>query len=210
MTIPDFSGAGSVTSELAKLAAAIHDAQRRLQLARIGGPVVEATASNYRIAGIAPFVLLGECVEFEVDGRPVTGQVVRLDEDAATVKAFEDGTSLGLGHPVWARGLMKFAPDISWKSRVLNALAQPIDGKGGVLAGPRELSPHGQPPMSMQRQRITRSVTTGVKVIDLFTPLSAGQRIGVFAGSGWRWKVDAAWHACAIARLRFVRDCPCR
>lgn len=174
----------AMPSQLTRLVAAVHDAQRQFQFARIGGPVVEATASHYRIAGIAPFVLLGECVEFNVQGRSVIGQVVRLDEDAATMKAFEDGTSLGLGHPVWAKGLMKFAPDLTWKGRVLNALAQPIDGRGGVLTGPRELSPYAQPPMSMQRQRITRALTTGVKVIDLFTPLSAGQRIGVFAGSG--------------------------
>jgi F0F1-type ATP synthase beta subunit len=36
----------------------------------------------------------------------------------------------------------------------------------------------------MRGQRIRTPVRTGVKVIDLFTPLCAGQRIGIFAGSG--------------------------
>ena len=36
----------------------------------------------------------------------------------------------------------------------------------------------------MRRQRVRTPVKTGVKVIDLFTPLCAGQRIGIFAGSG--------------------------
>src|SRR5664279_4733604 len=36
----------------------------------------------------------------------------------------------------------------------------------------------------MARERITRPLKTGVRVIDLFTPLCRGQRVGVFAGSG--------------------------
>ena len=36
----------------------------------------------------------------------------------------------------------------------------------------------------MRRQRVRTPVKTGVRVIDLFTPLCAGQRIGIFAGSG--------------------------
>jgi flagellum-specific ATP synthase len=36
----------------------------------------------------------------------------------------------------------------------------------------------------MRRARVTLPVRTGVRVIDLFTPLCAGQRVGIFAGSG--------------------------
>jgi flagellum-specific ATP synthase len=36
----------------------------------------------------------------------------------------------------------------------------------------------------MRRQRVNTPIKTGVRVIDLFTPLCAGQRIGIFAGSG--------------------------
>ena len=36
----------------------------------------------------------------------------------------------------------------------------------------------------MSRQRVRAPLKTGVRVIDLFTPLCAGQRIGIFAGSG--------------------------
>jgi flagellum-specific ATP synthase len=40
------------------------------------------------------------------------------------------------------------------------------------------------PPAPLRRQRLGAAVRTGVKAIDLFTPLCAGQRIGIFAGSG--------------------------
>ena len=36
----------------------------------------------------------------------------------------------------------------------------------------------------MARQRVGTAFTTGVKVIDIFTPLCFGQRLGIFAGSG--------------------------
>jgi len=36
----------------------------------------------------------------------------------------------------------------------------------------------------MRRARVREPIKTGIRVVDLFTPLCAGQRIGVFAGSG--------------------------
>ena len=41
-----------------------------------------------------------------------------------------------------------------------------------------------QCPPPLQRARVSTSIRTGVRVVDLFTPLCLGQRIGVFAGSG--------------------------
>jgi len=39
-------------------------------------------------------------------------------------------------------------------------------------------------PIALRRQRISTPVKTGVRIIDMFTPLCLGQRIGIFAGSG--------------------------
>ena len=43
---------------------------------------------------------------------------------------------------------------------------------------------HAEPPAAMTRERVKKPIKSGVRVIDFFTPLCAGQRIGVFAGSG--------------------------
>jgi flagellum-specific ATP synthase len=40
------------------------------------------------------------------------------------------------------------------------------------------------PPNPLRRRRIETPLRTGVRAIDLFTPLCAGQRIGIFSGSG--------------------------
>jgi len=41
-----------------------------------------------------------------------------------------------------------------------------------------------RPPAALQRGRVLKPLRTGVRVIDLFTPLCNGQRIGIFSGSG--------------------------
>jgi flagellum-specific ATP synthase len=67
--------------------------------------------------------------------------------------------------------------------RVLDGLGRPIDGGGPLPAGSsRPL--RSTPPNPLLRQRIKQPFETGVKAIDLFTPLGRGQRVGIFAGSG--------------------------
>jgi flagellum-specific ATP synthase len=66
----------------------------------------------------------------------------------------------------------------------VNALGQPIDGAGPLPSGERGLSADGRPPTAMLRRRVDAPVRTGVRAIDIFTPLCQGQRAGVFAGSG--------------------------
>jgi len=67
--------------------------------------------------------------------------------------------------------------------RVVNALGEPIDGGGHAwIASRRPLSP--APLGAMHRGRITEPLRTGVRAIDLMTPIGRGQRLGVFAGPG--------------------------
>lgn len=67
--------------------------------------------------------------------------------------------------------------------RVLDGLGRPIDG-GPAPAGlkPRPLVP--DPVSAMRRGRITSPIRTGVRAIDLMTPMGSGQRLGIFAGPG--------------------------
>ena len=67
--------------------------------------------------------------------------------------------------------------------RIIDGLGRPIDGKGPLPAG--VLRPlHCAPPNPLTRQRILKPFQTGVKALDLFTPVGCGQRLGIFAGSG--------------------------
>ena len=79
---------------------------------------------------------------------------------------------------------MRLKPHRSWKGRALDALGQPVDGLGPLCEGPRSVPIDAEPPAALRRERVRRPIKSGVRVIDFFTPISAGQRIGVFAGSG--------------------------
>ena len=150
----------------------------------VGGRVTEVTPAYCRIGGLSPFVRLGECVDLTADGRTQLGEVVRIDAAGVTVKPFEATLRAGLGTTAWRRGFVTLNPHASWKGRTVNALGAPVDGCGPLQQGECPVSTEREPPAPMRRQRIRTPVKTGVKVIDLFTPLCAGQRIGIFAGSG--------------------------
>ncbi len=67
--------------------------------------------------------------------------------------------------------------------RVLDGLGKPIDGFGPIRYR-EESSGNQRIPNPLLRRRITDTFETGVKAIDLFSPVGVGQRLGVFAGSG--------------------------
>ena len=68
---------------------------------------------------------------------------------------------------------------------MIDALGRPLDDGGELKHVDRWLArSRSEPPPALRRARVRTPIKTGIRVIDLFTPLCAGQRIGVFAGSG--------------------------
>lgn len=67
--------------------------------------------------------------------------------------------------------------------RVFNLLGEPIDGRGDITA--KELRPiHREPPAFSEISGKTEIFETGIKVIDLLTPLVRGGKAGLFGGAG--------------------------
>src|SRR5271168_4644415 len=67
--------------------------------------------------------------------------------------------------------------------RVFNLLGEPIDGRGPVAAD--EYRPiHAEPPPFDQLSPKSELFETGIKVIDLLTPLVRGGKAGLFGGAG--------------------------
>src|SRR4051812_11002503 len=67
--------------------------------------------------------------------------------------------------------------------RVFNLLGDPIDGRGPV--GTNERRPiHAPPPLFSDLSAKTELFETGIKVIDLLTPLVRGGKAGLFGGAG--------------------------
>jgi flagellum-specific ATP synthase len=169
---------------LARLERAVNLAAGDLLKLRVGGTVAEVTPSHYRVSGLSHFVKLGEWVSLHHGQHSQLGEVVRIDADGAAVKSFEPKASAGLGDPVYRIGPFHLAPDPSWKGRVIDALGRPVDDAGPLNRGDTKVAIDAVPPAALRRARVKTPLKTGVRIIDLFVPLCAGQRIGIFAGSG--------------------------
>jgi flagellum-specific ATP synthase len=67
--------------------------------------------------------------------------------------------------------------------RVLDANGVPMDEFGAMPLG-RKMPCDAPPVPALQRPPIDRIIPTGVRALDAFLTLGAGQRMGIFAGSG--------------------------
>ncbi len=151
---------------------------------RISGSISEVTPAYVRVAGLSRFIKLGDCVTFAANGHCQLAEVVHIDEHWATVKPFGTSAVACLGARVYRAAALRIQPHQSWKGRVINALGFPIDAAGPLELGDRAVEVETAPPPVLRRSRVEKPLKTGVKVIDIFTPLCWGQRIGIFAGSG--------------------------
>ena len=153
-------------------------------LIRISGHIVDVSAQSFRVAGLSPFVKLGDCVACEGPEGEELGEVVRVEEASATVKPFAVRFQSGVRSLAWRTGPVTVAPASSWRGRTIDAFGRPCDDLGPLEQGPVAYLTDTLPDAALRRGRVTQPVATGVKAIDIFTPLIRGQRMGIFAGSG--------------------------
>ncbi|SMH51957.1 flagellum-specific ATP synthase [Mesorhizobium australicum] len=175
------SSATSGQNRLAALESAMARFTAPDALMRTGGRVVEVSATHYRVRGLSRKACIGDVVEHEGPKGRRAGEIVRVTPDDVLVSPFETTADLAIDTPVFNSGPLAVRPDHTWRGRVVNALGHPIDGGPPVGHGEQA---GGHAVSAMSRQRVEAAFKTGVRVIDIFTPLCFGQRMGVFAGSG--------------------------
>ena len=149
-----------------------------------GGRIAEVSATHYQVRGFSDIARLGDVVEHRSRAGTRRGEIVRIGREEVVVAPFERSADAGIGDAVFRRGPLTVAPHASWRGRAIDALARAIDRGPPLIRG---AEPAGRPdatPGAMTRQRVGTPFTTGVRIIDIFTPLCFGQRLGVFAGSG--------------------------
>lgn len=171
-------------SALTQLAETVSAASTSQSFVGVGGTVTEVTPAFCCVSGLSPFVKLGDRVSLTTSNSAQLGEVIRLDESRVTIKTFDEPINAGLGARAWRMGPKALNPDPSWKGHVVDALGAPISIGAPFLHGDRPVYADRSAPAPLQRPRLGKPFKTGVRVIDLFTPLCFGQRIGVFSGSG--------------------------
>ena len=117
--------------------------------------------------------MAGEMLEFPGD---TLGMVLNLEQDSVGVIIFGEYTHLAEGDEVKCTGRIFEVPvGHGLKGRVLNALGQPIDGKGAVENDGFDAVEKIAPGV-IERKSVDQPLQTGIKAIDSMVPVGRGQR----------------------------------
>jgi len=140
--------------------------------ARTVGRVTEVGDGIARVSGL-PDCGVNELLEFE-DG--TVGLALNLDEDSIGVVVLGDADAIEENQTVKATGRILSVPvGDAMLGRAVNALGQPIDGKGEIV-GATMRRVEVQAPGIMGRRPVHEPLQTGIKAIDAMTPIGRGQR----------------------------------
>jgi F-type H+-transporting ATPase subunit alpha len=140
--------------------------------ARTVGRVAEVGDGIARVTGL-PDCAVNELLEFE-DG--TVGIALNLDEAQIGAVVLGDADAIEEGQPVKATGRILSVPvGDALLGRVVNALGEPIDGKGDIVGG-IDRRVEIQAPGIMGRKPVHEPLQTGIKSIDAMTPIGRGQR----------------------------------
>lgn len=137
------------------------------------GTIVEVGDGIARVSGLAN-VMAGELVEFPKTG--VMGLTLNLEKDTIGVVIMGDYADLREGDLVKGTGRIASVPvGQALLGRVVNALGQPVDGKGPIEATKYRPVERIAPNVIM-REPVNQPVQTGIKAIDAMIPIGRGQR----------------------------------
>jgi flagellum-specific ATP synthase len=147
------------------------------RVSQIVGLTIESTGPDVRI-GDACFIRATKYSE------PVLAEVVGFRNSTILLMPLDNMRGIGPGSIVEASDKpIKINVSDDILGRVLDGLGRPIDGKGPINKG-EEFFVNNEPPNPLDRNRIKKPLTLGVKTIDGLLTVGIGQRVGIFAGSG--------------------------
>ena len=152
----------------------------------IYGRVVGVRGLMVEIAGPIHAMSVGARIVIETGGsRFIPAEVIGFSGSNAVVMPFGglDGVRRGC-RAVIATAASQVRPSSAWLGRVINAMGEPIDGKGPLTQGPSPMPYRNSPPPAHSRKRVGAPLDLGVRALNTFLTCCRGQRLGIFAGSG--------------------------
>ncbi|MBR6872191.1 MAG: F0F1 ATP synthase subunit alpha [Ruminococcus sp.] len=149
----------------------IRDYRSKVELTDTG-TVVTVGDGIARVHGLER-CMSGELIEFE---NKTMGMALNLEQDFVGTVLLGSDDGIREGGAVKRTGKIVSVPvGEALLGRVVNALGQPIDGKGAILT--EETRPIESPAYGIiTRQSVNRPLQTGIKAIDSMIPIGRGQR----------------------------------
>ncbi|WP_119459849.1 flagellar protein export ATPase FliI [Rhodospirillaceae bacterium SYSU D60014] len=158
----------------------------RIPETRFYGRVTAVLGMMVEVAGAERALSIGaRCNLVDRSGRRIPCEVVGLRNGRALAMPYGALEGVGLGCKAEAVDVEPVVrPSRAWLGRVVNALGEPIDGKGPLPGGLIACRLRNPPPPAHARQRVAGKLDVGVRAINTFLTCCRGQRMGIFAGSG--------------------------
>lgn len=150
------------------------------------GEIRSAAGMTLEVEGLRRVLAVGDkCWAETARGQRLLCETIGFRQGRTLLMAFDnlDGVAEGCA-AVTDDTAFTLRPGPGWLGRVVNALGEPIDGHGPLRNGHHARPLRAAPPPAYARRRVGAKMDTGVRAIDVFTPICRGQRMGVFAGSG--------------------------
>ncbi len=136
------------------------------------GTIVSVSDGIIRIHGLAD-VMYGEMIEFEGG---VYGMALNLERDSVGAVVLGDYQSLAEGQTCrCTKRILEVPIGPELEGRVVDALGNPIDGKGPINTKQTDAVEKVAPGV-IARQSVSQPVQTGLKAIDAMVPIGRGQR----------------------------------
>jgi F-type H+-transporting ATPase subunit alpha len=149
----------------------IENYERAIDVAEVGS-VISVGDGIARIHGLEK-VMAGELIEFP---HGVSGLAMNLEEDQVGAVLLGDYTEIKEGDEVRrTRRIMSVPVGEALIGRVVNALGQPIDGKGPIATTQYNAIERLAPGV-VDRQPVKQPMQTGIKAVDAMIPIGRGQR----------------------------------
>jgi len=149
------------------------------RVARIEGLAVEVTGAQGAVS------LGGQCRITIGNNKKIPCEGVGFRDGRALVMPLGplDGITLGARADFEDRPAAIY-PSQAWLGRVIDGFAQPIDGKGMLPQGTMPYTLKAPPPPATRRGRVGGKLDLGIRALNAFATCCAGQRMGIFSGSG--------------------------
>ncbi|HZY21832.1 MAG TPA: flagellar protein export ATPase FliI [Beijerinckiaceae bacterium] len=165
---------------------AVKRAVEALPAFEVYGRVAAVRGLLIEIAGPVAAMHVGGRIEIETGrGGMVPCEVIGFSGERALAMPFGALAGVRRGCPAHVRDeIVGVRPSRGWLGRVVDALGRPIDGKGPLPQGPTVRPFRADPPPAHARRRVGAPLDLGVRAMNTFLTVCAGQRMGIFSGSG--------------------------